>query len=281
MVGVGALLCSGAVFAVAAARPGPAVWMPAPGPPPSSPAPSSSPVASSSPAASPSPVTSPSPAASSNSSDPPVTVARYGFDGAGPDVWADISGQGHPLSPVAGNGAAVVRRQHGAGKAVRFPRPCGGESCPRLALRAPSTAALNPGSRPLRYAATVRLATEETSSGQNILQKGYSAEGSQYKLQIDGRAGRPSCALVGDSDRIIHLAVAGRTVADGSWHTVECRRSGTRLSVLVDGAEQGRTEVPADLSISNDEPLSLGAKSAYGDNDQFHGLLDDVWIAIG
>ncbi len=215
--------------------------------------------------------------------DPPrPATVRYEFDGAGPAAWSDAVGNGQPLTPVAGNDARASRTPRGAGKAVRFPPPCDdGDSCPRLALRAPSVAALNPGARPLRYGAAIRLKPEHTSSGQNVLQKGFSAEGSQYKLQIDGRAGRPSCVLVGDAGSEIHRADAGITVADGRWHTLECRRDGTSLSLLVDETEHARASVPAELAVSNDRPLSVGAKGAFGDNDQFHGLLDDVWIAIG
>ena len=210
---------------------------------------------------------------------PPLReVARYTFDGPAP--WADTSGNGHTLTPVTGGNATVIRTPRDGGQAVRFPPRCkGGKPCPRLVFRAAGTPALNPGARPLRYGAAVRLAPNRTSKGQNILQKGYSTEGSQYKLQIDGRSGHPSCALV--AGRAIHLALARISVADDRWHTVECRRAGTELTVLVDGVTQGTTPVPAALSVSNGRPLSIGGKSAYGDNDQYHGLLDDVWIAMG
>lgn len=213
--------------------------------------------------------------------DPPpgVTVARYRFDGTGDTAWADSSGKGHTLTPVLGNDATLSRARRDNGRAVRFPQRCLRIPCPRLVLRANSTPALNPGSRNLRYGATVRLAPNLTTSGQNILQKGYSTKGSQYKLQIDGRSGHPSCALVAGT--AIHLVLARVTVADDRWHTVECRRERTTLTVLVDGTPQGSTRVPAGLSVTNDRPLSLGGKSAHGDNDQYHGLLDDVWIAIG
>jgi hypothetical protein len=207
-------------------------------------------------------------------------AARYRFDR--PDeAWSDDSGNRHTLTPVAGNDGVAALTAHGAGTAVRFPAPCDGEPCPRLALRSPSTATLNPGSRPLRYGASVLLAPGDTSGGQNVLQKGYSAEGSQYKLQIDGHAGRPSCVLVDDTDRTIHLAVAGRTVADGAWHAVECRRDGATLTVLIDRTAHGSSRIPAALSVDNDQPLSIGGKGASSNNDQYRGLLDDVWIAIG
>ncbi|WP_328478214.1 LamG domain-containing protein [Actinoplanes sp. NBC_00393] len=212
---------------------------------------------------------------------PPVTtVARFNFDGAGNAAWSDISGHGHTLTPVTGGQATVIRESHAGGQAVRFPPRCKrGRPCPRMVLRAAGTPALNPGARPFRYGAAIRLAPNRTSKGQNLLQKGFSAEGSQYKLQIDGRSGHPSCALV--AGKAIHLALAKLSVADDRWHTLECRRAGTSLSVLIDGVTQGSAVVPAGLSISNGRPLSIGGKSAYGDNDQYHGLLDDVWIAVG
>jgi hypothetical protein len=72
------------------------------------------------------------------------------------------------------------------------------------------------------------------------VQKGYAAgPGGEWKLQVDGYAGRPSCVLVGAGSPVIHLAVAGRSVADGRWHR-----------------------------------LGRG-------NDQFHGAVDDVFVATG
>ncbi|WP_229071079.1 LamG-like jellyroll fold domain-containing protein [Actinoplanes sp. DH11] len=210
---------------------------------------------------------------------PPVVVARYTFDGAGPAAWADVSGNGHRLRPVTGHGAAAGLIGHAAGRAVRFPAPCRQAPCPRLVLRAAPSDKLNPAARPFRFGAALRLAPNRTSAGQNVVQKGYSNEGSQYKLQVDGRSGHPSCALV--QGTAIHLVLARVSVSDNRWHSVECRRSGTNLAVYVDGFVQGFRTVPAGLSVVNQEPLSLGGKSAFGDNDQFHGVLDDVWVAVG
>jgi hypothetical protein len=207
---------------------------------------------------------------------PLVTAARYTFDG--PRPGHDDSGRGRHLTPAGG---AAERVRHGRHRALRFPPPCPSPTCPRLIMRAPSSAGLNPGSRGLRYGASVRLAAEHTSEGQNVLQKGFSAEGSQYKLQIDGYAGRPSCVLIGRPDRVIHRAVADVIVADGRWHHLECRRGGRTLTVLVDGTPRGDVPVPAGLSIVNDRPLLIGGKSLTADNDQFHGAADDVWVAIG
>ncbi|BCJ52613.1 hypothetical protein Asp14428_40880 [Actinoplanes sp. NBRC 14428] len=209
-----------------------------------------------------------------------TVVARYAFDGGRSSQIRDDSGHGHTLRLIAGNGGTARPVPHRSGQALRFPAKCRAGRCPHAALQSPTSARLNPGTRAIAYGASVLLAPSQTSKGQNVVQKGYSTTSSQWKLQIDGVAGRPSCVLVGARPgiKIVRSAVS---VADGSWHTVECRRTPTALTVLVDGAVRGTRAISARLSIANNRPLSIGGKGAYADNDQFHGILDDVWVRIG
>ncbi|MEU7903957.1 LamG-like jellyroll fold domain-containing protein [Actinoplanes sp. NPDC049118] len=207
-------------------------------------------------------------------------VAWYAFDGGRSSLITDDSGNGHTLRLVAGNGGRVLAVQHGSGRAVRFPPKCTTGKCPHAALQSPSAANLNPGTKPISYGAMVLLARSQTTKGQNILQKGYSATSSQYKLQVDGAAGRASCVLVGARPGI-RLVTSSTPVADGSWHAIECRRRGGSLSVLVDGVVRGNRTISKRLSVANNRPLSLGGKGAYSDNDQFQGILDNVWVRIG
>ncbi|UQU65741.1 LamG domain-containing protein [Couchioplanes caeruleus] len=207
-------------------------------------------------------------------------VARYTFDDPDAGSLLDLSGHRHVLAPVSGAGGAVATIPRGDGVALTFPAACHEEPCPRVALRARSSEDLNPGKRLIRFGASVLLAPDQTTKGQNVLQKGYSARGSQYKLQIDGLAGKPSCALVDGRTRRVHIAKSSITVADNAWHSLECRRKRSMLVIRVDGERRGSTRIPADLSVSNRNPLSVGGKGAYTDNDQFQGALDDVWVAI-
>ncbi|MET0425474.1 MAG: LamG-like jellyroll fold domain-containing protein [Actinoplanes sp.] len=209
-------------------------------------------------------------------------VARYAFNGRSGAI-IDESGRGHTLTIISGHGGTVRRVAHGQGMALAFPGHCRPKVkvCPHVALQTPTTADLNPGVRNLAYGADVLLDRKQTSKGQNVVQKGYSTGGSQWKLQIDGRAGRPSCVLVGDKSPAIRVATSPVTVADGRWHTVHCRRIGTAFAVYVDGVIRSRIVVPADLSVGNNRPLSIGGKGAYRDNDQFNGALDNVWVQVG
>jgi hypothetical protein len=208
-------------------------------------------------------------------------VARYGFDGLRTGSISDESGNGHTLRLITGNGGTVSMVRRGGGHALRFPAKCAAKKkCPHAALQSPSAPNLNPGTRPISYGARVLLSRSQTSKGQNVVQKGYSATSSQYKLQVDGAAGRASCVLVGAKPGI-KLVTSTISVADGTWHVVECRRTAKALTVLVDGAVRGNRAIAAELSVANDRPLSIGGKGAYSDNDQFQGTLDDVWVRIG
>ena len=211
----------------------------------------------------------------------PVVVAQYTFDGH-LGTMLDDTGKGHTMTLVTSHGGGLRTVAHGAGEGVAFPAKCPSKrQCPHAVLQSPDSADLSPGVRPLAYGAAVRLAPDQTTKGQNVLQKGYSATSSQYKLQVDGAAGRPSCVLVDDKRPTIKLVRSAITVADGVWHTVECSRSADVMIILVDGVIRGTLRIPATLSVTNTSPLSIGGKGTSRDNDQFQGAVDDVWVRIG
>ncbi|WP_328464677.1 LamG domain-containing protein [Actinoplanes sp. NBC_00393] len=207
-------------------------------------------------------------------------IARYGFNGRSSSI-IDESGNGHTLRVLSIQGGRVRPVAHGPGTALAFPGKCTQRICPHVVLQSGTSADLNPGTRNIAFGADVLLAPGQTSSGQNVLQKGYSKTSSQYKLQIDGVAGRPSCVLVDVRRPTIRIARSAVTTADGRWHRIRCQRAGAVLEIYVDDVLRGRTLVPAGLSVANNQPLSIGAKGAYRDNDQFNGVLDNVWVRIG
>ena len=213
---------------------------------------------------------------------PSPYVASYNFDSTVPDgTFDDGSGNGHLLKALAVNGGAVRTVKHAAGQGIAFPAKCAGTACARVVLQATDVPDLNPGAKNLRYGANVLLSPAETSSGENIMQKGYSTAGGQYKLQVDGISGKPSCVMSDKTDPAIHVAKSQKSVADGGWHTLECRRTGTTLTILVDDQDGGGATVPATLEVVTPQPLSIGGKGTGVNNDQFHGSLDDVWISVG
>ena len=210
---------------------------------------------------------------------PAGAAARYTFDAAlAGGGFADSGGGGHTLRLLSASGGRTAAV---AGSAV-FPPLCPlGKGCPRAVLETRADA-LNPGSGPVSWGAVARLDRRQTSSGQNLLQKGYSRGGSQFKLQVDGTGGHPSCVVVDRNDPRIYLARSSVGAADGRWHRLECHRSTVTLTITVDGVVRGQKSIPAGLTVNNAEPLRLGGKGvAAKDNDQFHGALDEAWVSLG
>lgn len=225
-------------------------------------------------------VAAPGPALAAAATNPAPVVARYTFNGRSSSI-IDESGHGHTLTVITAHGGTVKPVVHGQGAALAFPARCTAPVCPHVALQTPTSDDLNPGRRDIAYGADVLLAADQTSGGQNVVQKGYSTTSSQWKLQIDGAAGRPSCVLVDDRRPVIRIVTSSVSVADGHWHALRCERAGRVFAISVDGVLRGATSVPARLSVSNQRPLSIGGKGAFPDNDQFNGALDNVWVQIG
>lgn len=191
-----------------------------------------------------------------------------------------------PLTVATAAGGALSFVPRGAGLAVEFPALCPvplASTCPRAIMEtAAYLDALNPGTGPISFGATVRLAPGQTSTGENLVQKGFSTTGgSQYKLQIDGYAGQPSCAVVGVASATIYLVKSPTSVADGQWHRISCVLAGGGLAIRVDGATRGWRAVPVTLRIANNDPLRIGGKGTSPNNDQFDGEIDNVWVTVG
>jgi hypothetical protein len=207
-------------------------------------------------------------------------VASYNFDTTIADgTFDDGSGHGHLLRAVTRGGGRIALTPHGSGQALSFPPGCDRGTCPKLVLQATGTPDLNPSGKPFRYGATLRLGTTKTA--QNVLQKGYATAGGQYKLQVDGATGKPSCVLTGQDGGASVIARSRESLLDDDWHVVECRRTGPTLVIVVDDQLQATSAVPPDLTIETAQPFSIGGKGVGENNDQFHGSLDDVWIHIG
>jgi hypothetical protein len=181
---------------------------------------------------------------------------------------------------VTANGGTVARVPSADGEdfAVAFPAKCTATSgCPRAMIEVRNDLALNPGSRDFEFGATVWLAPDQTTTGSNIVQKGrFGSEGGQWKLQVDSEEGVPSCVVRAGTD--ILAVPSDVSISDSTWHRVVCRRDSTGVSIQVDDTldrKDGRTG-----SVDNEMPVRVGAPGVGDDDDQFSGLLDDVFLRI-
>jgi Concanavalin A-like lectin/glucanases superfamily len=101
-----------------------------------------------------------------------------------------------------------------------------------------------------------------------------------YKMEIVARNNRTKakalCFFQGSTGKA--TLVAGPNLADGNWHSLECRKTSNTIYLLVDGAVF--TKSASVGSLTNTGPVSLGAKSYRGGGDWYQGLMDEVSISI-
>jgi hypothetical protein len=215
----------------------------------------------------------------------PVLVARYNFDGgvAANGRVAENSGRGVPLVVRTADKGTVRFLSGTGGKYSGFPVRCaaGAKTCPRALLEGADDADLDPGTRRFTWGATVYIAKSQLAGSSNLMQKGVATTESQWKMQVGETHGKAQCVVVGRGSSKAYLVRSSVAVADSKWHKVICQRSGTALSVYVDGTLRGRTTVPATLNIANDKPLRIGGPNFNTSSDMYHGFLDDVYAQLG
>ena len=222
-----------------------------------------------------------------------VVVMRLDFDGAvGPLAEGqrvpDASGSGSDgtvrLAGASPEPLRLVAGPDAVGTAAQFPAPCPAETgagCTKAVIEVLDAPALDPGEEDFRFGASVLLAPDMTSAGSNVVQKGFAAGGgSQWKLQVDGKDGKPSCVVVGTGEETVYEARAEIGVADSSWHEIICERAGKTLTIEVDGASAGTAVLREGLSISPTGPVRLAGKNVKPNNDQYFGALDDVFFEV-
>ena len=214
----------------------------------------------------------------------PVTVARYSFDRGASATGrvAENSGRGPALTVRAADRGQVTFAGT-TDKSAGFPAACAAtaKACPRALLEGADDADLDPGTRLFRWGASVRLTKAQVTGSSNVVQKGVVDTESQWKMQIGAKQGRAHCAVVGKGSAQVFLVRSSVGVADDKWHDVMCQRSGSALSVYVDGQARGRIAIPATLTIANARPVRIGGPNFNTKSDMYHGQLDDVYARLG
>ena len=159
------------------------------------------------------------PAAHANLPPGVQAAVNYGFENdVAAGVVAEDLARGAPISLRSSNGGVPTRvvGYNGVGSGIALPAVCrGGGACPRAIYERPDDDTLDPGTATIRFGASMLLRAEQTSGGENIVQKGYSTGGGQYKLQVDGVSGR-----------LVRLPPAPDAVRDHRPLTAASRRPG-------------------------------------------------------
>ncbi len=186
----------------------------------------------------------------------------------------DVTGHRHPGTVLTIDNGILSVEKGNPGHAAGFPGGC--NACGRAIISVADAKGLDPGVHPFSFGASVKVTRAQTRHNSNIVQKGFfHQKGGQWKLQLNGHL--PNCVLFGTSGRLKVTSTIG--VSDGAWHTLSCSRVRRSLVLRVDGRIRGQVKGPVG-AISNVASVRVGGKGLRPGNDQFHGVVDGVYLHI-
>lgn len=179
------------------------------------------------------------------------------------------------------------------GQALRFPAFEDAEEPARAVLvYTPDAGGLDPGEEDFRFGADFVLdeVTQGGSDdGNNLVQRGLSADRMQYKLQAEN--GLASCRLEGDQGSV---RVTSRVrLQPQEWYRVMCWREGDEVSLHLETTNGKDLDTvtrgtrTGSLDFDSSVPLAMGGKLAPDGDvvrrmaDQLNGALDNVFVTIG
>jgi hypothetical protein len=141
----------------------------------------------------------------------------------------------------------------------------------------PNAASLNPGSADMRISLHIKTAkpAPPTVEDWDLVRKGLYSDGSEFKVEYYPSA-QAGCAF-GGSGGYSGEHPAGPRLDDGAWHAIECRKTSTGISTIVDGATVYSRAI-AIGTIANSADVAIGARPG---SEFFEGSIDEIAIRYG
>jgi hypothetical protein len=142
---------------------------------------------------------------------------------------------------------------------------------------------LDPGSSDFTATAHVRFTTMPTSAiggDYDLIRKGLgSSEGGYWKVEIfpdsTNTTAMGRCQMKGSSGSV-KITNSPSALNDGTWHTITCAKTGSNVSLTVDGTNYSRNVTIG--RIANDDPVTLGSSTAG--KDWYSGDMDEVSLQM-
>lgn len=192
-----------------------------------------------------------------------TVVASWDFEQVG-GVIQDLQTGNNDLT-LSGNWSVVAATSSDPA-AIRF------EAAPAAAgSMAANGQNFNPGSNSFAFTVHFRATKDVTSGSPNLAQHGRFADTGQIKIQLVA-GGKAGCRIKGDRAAYLFYHPTA-SVNDNQWHTVTCGRSGTDLTVTLDGVvfSPSGSENPGAIAVSG-QPLRFAQKpGSSSTSDQFIG----------
>ena len=144
----------------------------------------------------------------------------------------------------------------------------------RSFVSVPSAAPLNPGSANITITVHLNTTGAPATPDWDLIRKGlFTTAGGEYKVEYQP-TGQASCGFAGSSGS--SELIAGPSLRDGAWHTVQCVKTATAIRLVVDG--QTFSKAATIGSISNSAALVIGARPG---SEFFVGALDEASVRLG
>lgn len=195
---------------------------------------------------------------------------------------------------TAGGGTLQTVAGQAGGRAARFPA-----YATDYRQRVVVTATATPGSDPLSPgSANFTFGTDflldrvseggAQDNGNNLVQRGLSADAVQYKIQVDHA--RASCRVAGRTGAVVVRSTT--PIKPATWYRISCARTSAGLTLslgTVNGVVQRTTKAGATGTVDavDTTPFVLGGKATAsgkavaGNSDQLNGALDNVFLRLG
>jgi hypothetical protein len=106
--------------------------------------------------------------------------------------------------------------------------------------------------------------------------------GQMYKIELFPRSGKSQaqCIFVGSANRV--TLPGGPSLSDGAWHTITCRKTSSKVTLTVDGAQvASRAITIGSIRHRSGSVFALGYKPSSGGADFYDGAMKGVSVAIG
>jgi hypothetical protein len=141
----------------------------------------------------------------------------------------------------------------------------------------PNAVPLNPGSANVTITLHIKATqpAPQTVQDWDLVRKGLYTDGSEFKVEYYPSA-QAGCAF-GGSQAYSGEHPAGPPLDDGAWHTIQCRKTATGISTIVDGTTVYALSI-AIGTISNSANVAIGARPG---SEYFQGSIDEVQITYG
>jgi len=207
-----------------------------------------------------------------------ATLANWQMnEGSGATVMVDSSGH---VNGTIGSDVVTGFKFNGAtGYHWPFVSPTQPPAHPGRIVQA-SSSTLNPNSG--NY--TVQLRYRTTKHFGNIVQKGQAGSSGGY-FKIENPNGKLTCVFRGTNSSGSFLrkqVVSPSVLSDGAWHVARCARTGTGVTLTIDGKVVD-TAKGSSGNITNNRPISIAGKincdQITTTCDYFTGDIDYITIS--